>query len=138
MAGATAAASDAEGPDVVASGDDTETTTATGAEITGTETYIAGSKARNAIGRFLSWVLGLCTVLITGTNCWVAVQTGHMIDAINIASNLWPIALVVWVWNGVLNKERKDVLSAVVGDSGSRPGMLETVINAMAGRNKPQ
>jgi len=61
-----------------------------------------------------------------------------MIDAINIASNLWPIALVVWVWNGVLNKERKDVLSAVVGDSGSRPGMLETVINAMAGRNKPQ
>lgn len=74
--------------------------------------------------------------MVCGANCYVAVKTGNMIEAFTTASNLWPIALVVWVWNGVINKERKDVLSAVVGDTSKRPGFIEVVVNAWFNRGQ--
>ena len=111
-----------------------EQATATGAEIVHSEAYLAQAQARQKVGGILCYVLGLCTVMLDAAQCWDVYRNAQSLDWLTIAVTNFPVMWITVSYMGMLSKERRDILSAVVGESGTRPGLLDAVIQVAASR----
>ena len=125
MATETPAADDPTGAAVGDGGTDETKTSTAGAEVTQTETYVAGSKSRNRVGATICYVMAVNTLLLVVAQCWGVYKSGHTVDWLTAGVVLFPSMSIAMSYMGLLNKERRDVLSAVVGDANTRPGVVE-------------
>lgn len=105
---------------------------ATGTEIINSEAYVAQAQARQKVGGILCYVLGLCTLMLDAAQCWDVYKNAQSLDWLTIAVTNFPVMWITVSYMGMLGKERRDILSAVVGDSGIRPGLVDAVIQVAA------
>ena len=96
--------------------------------------YQREARIRAVIGIVMCVVLGLTTLAAMGTVCAVAVMDKTFPDILLIAVILFPTTCIAWQFMGLINKERRDVLSVVLGDNPNSSGILGTVLDVLAAR----
>lgn len=91
--------------------------------------------SREKIGIIVSVILMIACMLFTVQICWVGYLNRTFPDIMLVIVVLFPLTALAWFYMGLINKERRDVLSAIVGDSGQE-GILTTILSALAARRK--
>lgn len=72
--------------------------------------------------------------MLVAAQCWDVYENARSLDWLTIAVTTFPVMWITVSYMGMLGKERRDILSAVVGDSGTRPGLVDAVIQVAAVR----
>ena len=72
--------------------------------------------------------------MLDAAQCWDVYRNAHSLDWLTIAVTNFPVMWITVSYMGMLSKERRDILSAVVGDSGTRPGLVDAIIQVAAVR----
>ena len=114
--------------------DDKTVETTSSTPLTLSPEYQREARIRAVIGMVMCVVLGLTTLMAMVTVCAVAVLDKAFPDLMLIAVILFPTTCIAWQFMGLINKERRDVLSVVLGDNQSNGGVLGTVLDVLAAR----
>lgn len=83
-------------------------------------------------------VLGIGTILLDLAQCWDVVKNGRSLDFAVVGVVNFPAMWIAVSYMGMLNRERKDVLSAVVGDSTIGGGFLDRFFTAFFNSRAPR
>lgn len=96
--------------------------------------YQREARIRAVIGVTMCAVLGIMALMFTATICWVALERKEFPDMFLILVVVGPVMGIGWLFMGLINKERRDLLSVVLGDNQAGGGVLGTVIDVLASR----
>ena len=125
--------------DPVSPGEDGTPAAAAGVDITQNENYIAQAKARQVVGGVICYILGLCTLLLVAAQCWDVYHNNHSLDWITVSVTTFPVMWISVSYMGMLGKERRDILSAVVGESEAKSGgFIESLLQFLVARRMPR
>lgn len=96
--------------------------------------YQREARVRAVIGVTMCAVLGLMALMFTATICWVAIDRKEFPDWFLVLVVVGPVMGIGWLFMGLINKERRDLLSVVLGDSQASGGVLGTIFDVLAAR----
>lgn len=89
--------------------------------------------SRQLIGGMYSMVLAFTIIAFTSTVVIVSIDTKTFPSTMLAAVIIIPTMMVAWYYMGIINKERRDLLSAVVGDK-VNPTMVGEIIDVVRNR----
>lgn len=96
--------------------------------------YEREAALRARMGFMMCVVLAIAVLAITASVCAVSLYRKEFPDVMLIAVILCPVMAIAWLFMGLINKERSDILSAVLGSSGGNTTVFGTVLDALASR----
>jgi hypothetical protein len=99
--------------------------------------YQREAKQRASIGFIMCLVLAIETLALTGVISYVAVVRKEFPDWLLISVISFPVWALSWFFMGLINKERADVVSAVLGiDRSNQPGMMASILEVILNRRR--
>lgn len=99
--------------------------------------YQREAKQRASIGFIMCLVLAIETLALTGVISFVAIARKEFPDWLLISVISFPVWALSWFFMGLINKERADVVSAVLGiDRSNQPGMVASILEVLLNRRR--
>lgn len=99
--------------------------------------YLREAKTRATIGRIMCIVLAVMTLMYTATICWVSIERKEFPDWFLVLVVVGPVLGIGWQYMGLINKERRDLLSVVLGDNQAGGGFVGSFFDFLASRRRP-
>ena len=90
-------------------------------------------RLRQVIGGLFSFVLAFTILAFTSVVVMVCIERKELPSATLAGIIILPTMMVTWYYMGIINRERRDILSAVVGDK-INSSVIADVISAVKNR----
>lgn len=100
-----------------------------------TEPSAGERMARNWMGVLMCMVMAGCNIAITAATVIVAIARKEFPSTMLVATVIIPTMCIAWYYMGIINKERRDILSAVFGDN-LKNGTIGEIVSVVRNRNK--
>ena len=113
-----------------------ETNTSAKPPLTLSPEYQREARIRAVIGVTMCIVLGVMALMSSATICWVSVDRKEFPDWFLVLVVVGPVMAIGWQFMGLINKERRDVLSVVLGDNQAGGGFVGTFFEFLASRRR--
>ncbi|URG14240.1 hypothetical protein [Pectobacterium phage vB_ParM-25] len=91
--------------------------------------------ARNWMGVLMCLVMAGCNIAITAATVIVSIARKEFPSTMLVATVIIPTMCIAWYYMGIINKERRDILSAVFGDN-LKNGTIGEIVSVVRNRNK--
>lgn len=91
--------------------------------------------ARNWMGVLMCLVMAGCNIAITAAAVIVSIARKEFPSTMLVATVIIPTMCIAWYYMGIINKERRDILSAVFGDN-LKNGTIGEIVSVVRNRNK--
>lgn len=90
---------------------------------------------RDRVGRRVTYAMVICCMAIISVICYVSIVNKQFPDAFLSVITVGFLAMIGWFYMGLINKERRDILSVLVGEKVDN-GIVESIFNAVINRRK--
>ena len=90
-------------------------------------------RSRRLIGAMFAMVLAFTILVFTSVVAVVCIDKKELPSATLAGIIILPTMMVTWYYMGIINRERRDILSAVVGDK-INSSVIADVVNALRNR----
>lgn len=98
--------------------------------------YQREAKVRAVIGVTMCVVLAVMALMFAATICWVSIDRKEFPDWFLVLVVVGPVMGIGWLFMGLINKERRDLMSVVLGDSQAGGGFVGAFFDFLAARRK--
>lgn len=84
--------------------------------------------SRQLIGGLFCLVMAFTILVLTSTVAIVSIDKKEFPSTTLVATIVIPSMMVAWYYMGIINKERKDILSAVLGDKVNSSTLADVIV----------